>query len=186
LQHVEHLLDAYHDGELSPGRRQQVEAHLDRCPICRTELSRLEWLSGLLRQDELPDTFTSAETFRSQVGLRLSRRRQSQAGYPSWVWYLVPVALICALVSLLGLLALTDVLREASAFLGWTGIDVSLVLGLPGIPDAGGVVALVTDAGRLTWQVCLYLATLVVFVSYVGWVGVLWRARTRPSLRKES
>jgi anti-sigma factor RsiW len=39
-------LDAYHDGELSPGGRSDVEAHLRDCPSCAAELAAIRRMSG--------------------------------------------------------------------------------------------------------------------------------------------
>src|SRR3982751_4229507 len=38
-------LDAYHDGELSPAERSDVEAHLRDCPSCAAELAAIRWTS---------------------------------------------------------------------------------------------------------------------------------------------
>jgi anti-sigma factor RsiW len=39
-------LDAYHDGELSPAERSDVEAHLRDCPSCAAELAAMRAMSG--------------------------------------------------------------------------------------------------------------------------------------------
>ena len=39
-------LDAYHDGELSPAERADVEAHLRECPVCSAELLAIREVSG--------------------------------------------------------------------------------------------------------------------------------------------
>jgi anti-sigma factor RsiW len=39
-------LDAYHDGELSPAERSDVEAHLRDCPSCAAELAAMRGISG--------------------------------------------------------------------------------------------------------------------------------------------
>ena len=39
-------LDAYHDGELSPAERADVEAHLRDCPSCAAELAAIRRTSG--------------------------------------------------------------------------------------------------------------------------------------------
>ena len=39
-------LDAYHDGELSPAERSDVEAHLRDCPSCAAELAAIGRMSG--------------------------------------------------------------------------------------------------------------------------------------------
>ena len=39
-------LDAYHDGELSPAERSDVEAHLRDCSSCAAELAAIRRMSG--------------------------------------------------------------------------------------------------------------------------------------------
>src|SRR4051812_7053973 len=39
-------LDAYHDGELSPAGRSEVQAHLRDCPSCAAELAAMRRMSG--------------------------------------------------------------------------------------------------------------------------------------------
>ena len=39
-------LDAYHDGELSPAERSDLEAHLRDCPSCAAELAAIRGMSG--------------------------------------------------------------------------------------------------------------------------------------------
>jgi anti-sigma factor RsiW len=41
-------LDAYHDGELSPAERADVEAHLRDCPSCAAELAAIRRMSAAL------------------------------------------------------------------------------------------------------------------------------------------
>ena len=50
-------LNAYHDGELSPAARADLERHLGQCPQCSAELERLRRLRGMfasLPRPELP------------------------------------------------------------------------------------------------------------------------------------
>ena len=50
-------LKAYHLGEVTPGERGAVEAHVKACPECRAELDRLQLLFaalGSLREEEPP------------------------------------------------------------------------------------------------------------------------------------
>src|SRR5690349_19852840 len=39
-------LDAYHDGELSPAERSDVEAHLRSCPLCAAGLAAIRGMSA--------------------------------------------------------------------------------------------------------------------------------------------
>lgn len=186
MEHVKHLLSEFYDGELSRPVHGQVQAHLDGCADCRAELQRLEALSGVLGAYSLPDTLMNAETFRAQVALRLSHRRQSQRGYLGWLWYLVPLSLVCAVLGLLGFVAIADLLQAGRALLGVLGIDVAPVLTLPPLLEPatrlqGLLYAWLLSYGGLVWRLCLYVISVFVFVSYVGWVSVLWRSRTQSS-----
>jgi anti-sigma factor RsiW len=185
LRHVDHLLTAYHDGELPVRLRRQVEAHIEACAACRDELAALERLSALLHEDLLPDAFTSAGTFQAQVGLRLRRRAQSRAGYPSWTWHLVPLALLCTLTGLLGLLMLSDLVQTADVLLEWLGVDVAAVYRPAALAIDPALRSIVSRLQGVTWRLSLYLGAIVVFVSYAGWVGAIWRSRHQPALRKE-
>jgi anti-sigma factor RsiW len=48
-------LDAYHDGELSPAERAEVEAHLRECPACAAELAAIRAMSGAFADAAPPE-----------------------------------------------------------------------------------------------------------------------------------
>jgi anti-sigma factor RsiW len=48
-------LDAYHDGELSPAERSDVEAHLRDCPSCAAELAAMRRMSGAFADTAPPE-----------------------------------------------------------------------------------------------------------------------------------
>jgi anti-sigma factor RsiW len=48
-------LDAYHDGELSPAERSDVEAHLRDCPSCAAELAAIRRMSGAFAEGTPPE-----------------------------------------------------------------------------------------------------------------------------------
>jgi len=190
LNHVTDLLTAYHDGELAPGTRRRVEAHLQSCAECQEELVQLEQLSDLLGTYALPDTLSSAESFRAQVGLRLSRRARPRRSYLSWSWHLVPVALLCGFGVLMGLLTVGDLFAAGCRLFEWFGFDVAAGLGLPDVLWAqtwleGLLFSWVRDLGGLVLMLCLYGISLVMFGAYAGWVGVLWRTSARSLSGKE-
>jgi len=76
-------LDAYHDGELSPAERTDVEAHLRGCPSCAAELAAMRRTSRAFAdtpprspsQDQLLQLARSvrAESFDVRMLLRLFR-----------------------------------------------------------------------------------------------------------------
>ena len=182
MQHIHHKLDEYYDGELSPARRRQVEAHLAECPACRAELEQMRRVSALLSEAPLPDEFSSPQLFGAQVGLRISREQIERSRYPGLAWHVVPVLLLCGLVVLQGLFALLGGMAGLVQTANWLGIDWNLSwpwwnavqaqlggwLGL----SSTSLVTLVSGA----LMVVLYLAMLAVFIPYVGWVRALWRS----------
>jgi anti-sigma factor RsiW len=48
-------LDAYHDGELSPAERSDVEAHLRDCPSCAAELAAMRRVSDAFADTAPPE-----------------------------------------------------------------------------------------------------------------------------------
>jgi len=185
LEHIEHLLAAYHDAELPERTRRHVEAHLEACPRCRDELSHLEALSLTLAAYAVPHLDSGVQQFRAQVALRLARRRPAATTASGW-WYLVPLALSCVLVGLLALFTLPDLLRVAWVLLEWIGVEPGALLELRiGVQLSRGAVAVLRSVGTLAWVAALYAALLLLFGSYVGWVSVLWRTKARPRSGKE-
>jgi len=182
MQHVNHLLNEYYDGELSPARRRQVEAHLDACAACRSELEQMRQLSALLDEVPLPDAFSSPALFGAQVGLRASRAEVKRDRYPGAAWHVVPVLLLCGVLVLQGLFALLGGVAGLARTVGWLGIDVGASWPLWNTVEAqlGSVLRLspasLVAALSGALMVVLFLATLAVFVPYVGWVRTLWRS----------
>jgi predicted anti-sigma-YlaC factor YlaD len=191
MQRINQYLDEYYDGELSPARRRQVEAHLEECTSCQAEVDQMRRLSVLLDEMPLPDAFSSPQLFQAQVALRVSRQQVERSRYPEAAWHVVPVLLLCGLFVLQGLLALLGGMAGLARMVGRLGIDwglswplwstVQAQLGsLPGLSP----ISLVTVvSGSL--MVVLYLATLAVFVPYVGWVRTLWRSTQSELVGKE-
>jgi anti-sigma factor RsiW len=184
--HVGHLLGLYHDDELPEGTRRLVEEHVRTCSHCRAELSQLEALSRMLASCASPGPSSSAQQFQSQVMLRLSRRGRAAPATPGWL-YFVPVALSGVMVGLLALFALPGLLGAAWVLAGWAGITpTSLVEFSAAIPISKEIVTAVLDVGGFAWEAVLYSVLLLVFASYVGWVGALWRVHAQSQPGKES
>jgi len=191
MLHITHLLDEYHDGELSPARRRLVEAHLSECPACRVELEQMRQVSALLQDLPLPDKFSSAQLFGAQVALRVSRQQVERSRYPGAAWYVVPVLLLCGVVALQGVFFLLGGAAGLVRMAGRLGIDVAAWWPLWNVAETqlGGVLHL-SSASLVTvvsaaLMVVLYLAAIAVFVPYVGWVRTLWRSTQDGLARKE-
>jgi hypothetical protein len=185
-EHVDHLLPKYHDKELPPGRCRQVEEHLAECPACRDELRRLHRLSALLTGCPLPGMLTQAESFWSQVAVRLPSEPRHKVQYSFSMWLAVPTSLIVLLVALQGLLILTSALLSLVNLAGWSGMDPAPWLdGLFSQLGATGGLSDLTARSRavgmllLAIPVVLYLMLVLVFVPYVAWMSMLLRGRGR-------
>jgi anti-sigma factor RsiW len=68
---VQELLNRYHDAELEPAARAEVEHHLSACPACREALAQLEGVAGLWAARKTPPV---PEGFAERV-MRQARRR---------------------------------------------------------------------------------------------------------------
>jgi anti-sigma factor RsiW len=97
-EHVLEWLNAYLDGELGGLRLHQVEAHLQRCASCRSELDSLRRLSTLLQETPPPVEFTPVDRFAANLNLRLPRRPQTvkPQRVPGFRGWLVPAGLLLA------------------------------------------------------------------------------------------
>ena len=95
--HVTELLAAYHDGELTSHRKQQVENHLLECATCSAELESFREFSSLLKMDVVPQQI-STERFVANVTLSLPHQReQSQSRKALEIgWWLIPVGALGA------------------------------------------------------------------------------------------
>ncbi len=64
-------LDAYHDGELPPAQRSDVEAHLRDCPSCAAQLAAIRGMSGAFA-----DTAPAKPSYEQLVRLAQSVRAE--------------------------------------------------------------------------------------------------------------
>jgi anti-sigma factor RsiW len=79
---VRRRLDAYHDGELSPGARARVAAHVERCESCRRELAALDRLRATLTLTGVDPPDTAWASFWPEVRARIA----APAPVPEPVW----------------------------------------------------------------------------------------------------
>ncbi len=180
--HVTDLLPEYIENDLPIARRQQVEAHLTQCPDCQQDLVRFKRLSALLQSYTLPNRLTAAETFRAQVMLRISRRRDEG---PSLAWYAVPlgvgslllvleslIVIIIALLGILGWSSLPAILTALSSWIHWSALEAWLGHAL--ISPLIGLFNMISG-------LFLYIILFLLFIPYIGWVGLLLR-KSKASL----
>jgi anti-sigma factor RsiW len=79
---VRRRLDAYHDGELSPGARARVAAHVERCEACRQELAALDRLRAALTLTAVNPPEAAWASFWPEVRARIAA--PAPAPEPAW------------------------------------------------------------------------------------------------------
>lgn len=80
---VRKQLNRYHDAELAPEARAEVESHLSSCPACREALAELAGVAGLWAARQTPPV---PEGFAERV-MRQARRRtvpQPRSRWSDW------------------------------------------------------------------------------------------------------
>jgi anti-sigma factor RsiW len=81
-EEVQELLEAFHDGELVAGTREEVAVHVKGCPACAAALARLESLSAAVKgvgSFELPASLRAAvnrTVAENRRGLSRANRRR--------------------------------------------------------------------------------------------------------------
>jgi anti-sigma factor RsiW len=80
------MLAAYTSGEVPPGQREALEAHLATCPACRDEAGRMARAWHLLGAAEPID---ASPQFATRVRDAVRETVARSAGLPRW-WPLVP------------------------------------------------------------------------------------------------
>lgn len=99
-RHFEDWIGAYHDGELRPDQRQQIENHLSGCLDCQATLRELRLLSALLQEAPVPASGVSPERFSTQVFHRIGKSKTRPTWQPMWrvtiktAWQVAPLFLI--------------------------------------------------------------------------------------------
>ena len=192
IDHVTHLLGAYHDGELQGKRLNQVEEHLNTCESCQGELGQLQALSNLLALNPAPSALTSVDTFVAQVALQMPRspdkptiKRVFNFGWQAApvgilsVWAFVQsLFIVSGIIFLLmglgvNLEPMTDLLAPPSG-----GLNLGMFLGFEGesISELGRTaVEILGVGGPLGWGPMLYLALLLILgLLYCSWMASWW------------
>ena len=98
-QHIETLIDAYLDGELSEKQVRNVEAHIKDCPECLVQIEQHRNLSSMLKAVPGYSSKKSSEQFVSEVNLLLPRQQKKPKGtLTNLIWISIPLALLAAFV----------------------------------------------------------------------------------------
>lgn len=184
------LLNAYLDGELHGRRERELEAHLQTCPDCRSELEQLRQVSKTLQAAPAP-RHTPGDQFVAQLVLRLPPRSAatplSTAGSPAW--WLVPAGLLTAWFGLQTVLALTNLviaanlaglLGNASTWLAGSQGATFFSLGMRQLGEQAGALRnglfLLSDASLFAVdQLIPFLWQAAIVFIFWGWLYFWWR-----------
>ena len=181
--HVDALkLDAYVEGELTPGVRLQVEAHLAACPRCARLAERLRRPADLLRSlaPESPPEGLSHRIIRRVA------RRKFWLGQRVAVWSSAAAIIGAALVSL-SWSQIGAALANASAAANWGAWNVTLAR----LMEVPLEILSTTAGGTLAWESAMAETVgvgLVLGLVLLTVVSFVWLARTVGStaLRQRS
>jgi anti-sigma factor RsiW len=197
--HADLWIDAYKDGELSNGRKRQVEKHLGGCQRCQALLEQHRSLSILLQEVPPASGQKPAEQFIAEVKLRLPRR--SMPGYRatnftqpvfSLAWQLIPVVLLLAWAFIQTVSLLSEVEQLTPGAESAMQQALSPLAGLLGI-SAGALGNLGQESltwlgffNILDWNWFTNLAVLFcIGLLYVGWLASWW-VRTQSAAVPQS
>lgn len=100
--HVEDLLSAYMDGELSLPERGMVEAHLAACDACARHLDQLAAVDAALRElpAEAPADYFESFPARLRTRLRQPAPPQRVRRLPTWAWAAAAAAVVAVIAPL--------------------------------------------------------------------------------------
>ena len=192
IEHVAHLLGAYHDGELRGKRLNDVEEHLSKCEMCQSELAQLKALSDMLLTNPAPPDLTSEEGFVAIVGLRMPRRPREPAikRVLNFGWHAAPVGILGIWAFVQSLLIVSGViyllmrlgfdLEPMTSLLSPSsgGLNLGMLFGFGGesINELGWTAfEILGNGGPLGWGPMLYLALMLLLgVTYCSWIASWW------------
>jgi hypothetical protein len=192
IEHVTHLLAAYHDGELQGKRLNHVEEHLSTCESCKSELEHLQTLSNLLVLHPAPSGLTSNDRFVAQVALRMPRYPEEPTVKRvfNFGWRAAPVGILGIWAFVQSLLIVSGILFLLMRF----GFNLEPLTGLLSPPSEGlslgmffsfegesigelGRTALeiLGNGGPLGWGPMLYIALMLILgLLYCSWMASWW------------
>ncbi|MBN2379234.1 zf-HC2 domain-containing protein [candidate division WOR-3 bacterium] len=75
---IEKLLQLYHDGELEPEQRKEIECHLSGCPACQAKLAEFSALDELIRDGEAEKVPDPGKHYWHSFSMRLTRKLVSR------------------------------------------------------------------------------------------------------------
>lgn len=187
-------LNAYLDGELHGRNLKEMQAHLDTCEACRTELDELRNLSALLQASPEAETIP-AERFVSQLMLKLPRRipggpARSRSPLRGW---LVPAGLLGTWCFVQTVFILTDAfsLADLTGLLGraalWVSAGQESLWFSAAVNLLGGKALVSLPTLSLLNNVSVFWANLFsgflwqagISVFYCSWLLIWWFRRDR-------
>src|SRR5688572_29905017 len=140
LERRDEILVAYLHDDLEPAERQVFMAHLNRCPVCRTELDELSGVRSDLAQWS-PPAPARVLTF-SQMPPRRARVWSALAGIPTWT----QVAAALLVLGVAAGIANVNIRVDEEGFTVRTGWSGTAATGADAVPAAPAATPEPTDA----------------------------------------
>jgi len=189
-EHVTPLLNAYHDGELSGRKLRSVEAHLETCAECLTQLEQLQSLSVLLQSSPVADDLLSSDVFVAQVGMRLPRKPEglswkkvSRTGWNAipfgllGTWAIVQAVFIVTNVVMLALQVIPGA-EQILSMLPSGGSSLGLIADISGLGLLRAAqigTGLLGSGNLLGWSIIVNVGlTLLIGLLYWSWLASWW------------
>jgi anti-sigma factor RsiW len=185
-------LGAYHDGELGRARLRQLEQHLAGCAACQAELAEIRKLSATLHEPPLGDEFLPAESFATQLALRMPRQTAPSQPLSAGKigWWLAPFALLgawlfldiaLALTSAAALVVETGLLNGSLAWMqpetfqmGWFVTVMDWFGSNLSAPGQQALAALHSASLWLSQAAGRLLLEAILGLAYLGWLAGWW------------
>jgi hypothetical protein len=195
IEHVTHLLAAYHDGELQGRSLNMVKEHLELCEQCMKELEEFQNLTNLLALNPEPEHLTRSDRFVAQVALRMPRYPKEPAVKRvfNFGWQATPIGILGVWAFVQSLLVVSGVVYflmrlglnlEPFANLQpspSSGLQLGLLFGFEGesLAELGRTALdILGNGGPLGWGPTLYLALMLgLGLLYCSWMASWWIRR---------
>ncbi len=169
-EHVESLLPAYAEGDVTPEERGRVDAHVGECEACRQSLAFFVGLEETLveRRRERPSDRAAARRVARRLGLRWRPRFVPDMGG-------LPVAASAAFVGLgIAMFVARDAVREFFARVGTTSSSGALSAWISELLRSVVSALEVVSAGSVWTWVAVYAGCLALIFLSGTWMVLRW------------
>lgn len=192
--HPETWLDAYLDGELPEGRRQQIEKHLAKCEQCQEQLAKRKTLSALLQQAPIPHGALTPDQFSARVGQHFHRPLRPQLfarkmPVTAWAFTAVPLLLLVVWIFVQTISLTSNLIGMIPGIELYLQSEIRSPIASQPLASLSGLLGLnlqslswLSPLGWLDWGLLTQgVIFTIVALMYLGWLAA-WFARQQQLL----